>query len=98
MYPNLIRPACDSRFYIVGEAASAHHAWIVGALDSSVRALYILLTKFGLVEKGEERDQLTTEFGDVDELDYGKTNNLLKIGELKENQRKALGLEVGFGI
>jgi len=28
---------------LIGEAASAHHGWIVGALESSVRAVYQLM-------------------------------------------------------
>lgn len=97
MYPNLIRPVCDSRFYVIGEAASAHHAWIVGALDSSVRALYFLLTKFQLTEM---RKMMESKFGNVDEFDNHVTGPLLKLGELTEQQRKEVGLEApgSFGL
>ncbi|KAI9741659.1 MAG: hypothetical protein M1834_000043 [Cirrosporium novae-zelandiae] len=32
LYPYLSRPAADSKFHIVGEASSAHHAWVVGSV------------------------------------------------------------------
>ncbi|KAI0840792.1 L-amino acid oxidase [Hypoxylon sp. FL0890] len=48
LYPYLTRPAADSKFHIVGEVASAHHAWIVGALDSAYTALYRFLRRFEL--------------------------------------------------
>ena len=38
-YPHLIEPAANGHLYLAGEACSAHHAWIVGSLDSSCRAL-----------------------------------------------------------
>ena len=30
----------SSNFYIIGEAASAHHAWVMGALESAVVGVY----------------------------------------------------------
>lgn len=48
LYPYLSRPAADSKFHIVGEAASTHHAWIVGALDSAYAAVYRFLKRFDL--------------------------------------------------
>ena len=33
----------DGKHIIIGEAASAHHAWVVGALESSVRGVYQFL-------------------------------------------------------
>jgi Flavin containing amine oxidoreductase len=39
LYPGLIQPAAGGRLHIAGEAASAHHAWIAGALDSAKRAV-----------------------------------------------------------
>ena len=46
LYPSLIRPQSDSRFHIVGEAASANHAWIVGALESAYRGVWMVLERF----------------------------------------------------
>ena len=41
MYPWIVRS--DGRHMIIGEAASAHHAWVVGALESAVRGVYQFL-------------------------------------------------------
>ncbi|PLB51595.1 hypothetical protein P170DRAFT_320658, partial [Aspergillus steynii IBT 23096] len=38
-YPELVSPAAGGRLFLVGEACSAHHAWIAGSLDSAYRAL-----------------------------------------------------------
>jgi hypothetical protein len=35
--------ASDGRYMIIGEATSAHHAWVVGALESAVRGVYQFL-------------------------------------------------------
>ncbi|KAF3105147.1 hypothetical protein TWF569_010210 [Orbilia oligospora] len=48
LYPYLSEPAADSKFHIVGEASSVHHAWIVGALDSALAAVYLFLYRYGL--------------------------------------------------
>lgn len=41
MYPWISRS--NGRHIIIGEAASAHHAWVVGALESAVRGVYQFL-------------------------------------------------------
>ena len=41
MYPYIIRN--DGTHIIIGEASSAHHAWVVGALESAVRGVYQFL-------------------------------------------------------
>ena len=38
LYSSLTRS--NGKYIIIGEAASAHHAWIVGALESAVRGVY----------------------------------------------------------
>jgi hypothetical protein len=35
----------DGKYLMCGEAASAHHAWVVGALESATRAMYQFLFK-----------------------------------------------------
>ncbi|KAK6337079.1 hypothetical protein TWF718_009865 [Orbilia javanica] len=47
MMPHLQRPTADSRLHFVGEATSNHHAWIVGALESALRAVCHILIKTG---------------------------------------------------
>lgn len=67
MYPYLTRPAADGRLHFAGEASSAHHAWVVGALESAQRAVILSLLRFGrrdLVKKVEER------WGPSSELDW----------------------------
>ena len=41
MYPWIVRN--HGKHIIIGEAASAHHAWVVGALESAVRGVYQFL-------------------------------------------------------
>lgn len=41
MYPWIIRS--NGTYLTIGEAASSNHAWVVGALDSAVRAVYQFL-------------------------------------------------------
>ena len=41
MWPELI--ASYGKYMIIGEAASAHHAWVVGSLESAVRGVYQFL-------------------------------------------------------
>ena len=41
MYPSIT--ANTGQHIIIGEAASAHHAWVVGALESAVRGVYQFL-------------------------------------------------------
>ncbi|KAI0879915.1 uncharacterized protein GGS22DRAFT_198502 [Annulohypoxylon maeteangense] len=43
MWEEIIKPNAFGQLYLVGEAASSHHGWIVGALESVVRATYTML-------------------------------------------------------
>ncbi|UZP40376.1 hypothetical protein NXS19_008192 [Fusarium pseudograminearum] len=42
MWQEIIKPNAFGQFYLVGKAASSHHAWIVGALESVIRAVYVM--------------------------------------------------------
>ncbi|KAJ4307701.1 hypothetical protein N0V84_012548 [Fusarium piperis] len=42
MWQEIIKPNAFGQLYMVGEAASSHHAWIVGALESVIRAVYVM--------------------------------------------------------
>ncbi|KAG1821131.1 uncharacterized protein BJ212DRAFT_1337791 [Suillus subaureus] len=67
LYPYLVRPAADGKLHFAGEASSAHHAWVVGALESAQRAVILSLLRFGrwdLAKKVEER------WGPSSELDW----------------------------
>ncbi|KAH9926686.1 uncharacterized protein B0H18DRAFT_1005121 [Fomitopsis serialis] len=52
-YTNMTQPAAVGRLHFAGEALSPRHAWVVGALDASWRAVYeILQTSYpGQVDK-----------------------------------------------
>lgn len=42
MWQEIIKPNAFGQLYLVGEASSSHHAWIVGALESIIRAVYVM--------------------------------------------------------
>ncbi|KAH7129098.1 hypothetical protein EDB81DRAFT_728997 [Dactylonectria macrodidyma] len=42
MWQEITKPNAFGQLYFIGEAASSHHAWIVGALESVVRAVYTM--------------------------------------------------------
>jgi len=69
LYPFLARPAADGRLHFVGEAASAHHAWIVGALDSAQRAVMHAFLRFGMRADAED---VETRWGPVGEVELEK--------------------------
>jgi hypothetical protein len=54
LYPEIVKPAANGNLHICGEAASTHHAWIVGALESAWRGVFEILVK-------EKRDDLIEE-------------------------------------
>jgi monoamine oxidase len=89
LIPHLVRPASDGRFVIVGEHASANHAWIVGALDSALRGLKQILTRFNMEDKLED---MIREFGDVDELKQEQVAKQVIISMLTEKQMAELRL------
>ena len=87
LYPYLTRPAADSKFHIVGEASSAHHAWIVGALDSAYAAIYRFLYRF---ELWEYISLLRERWGDVAELEtgeYGTAHLQVALGLLRKKDQ-----------
>ncbi|MCJ1407670.1 hypothetical protein MMC19_001741 [Ptychographa xylographoides] len=50
MYPQFRSGACKNKFFMAGECTSAHHAWIVGALDSATLAVSQFLAANGKTE------------------------------------------------
>ena len=89
LYPHIIRPSSDSRFHIVGEHASVHHAWIAGALNSAYRGVYMFFERFNLKDKQKE---LKRKFGIVNEIDYDSAYVQSEIGKLKPNEQPKLSL------
>ncbi|KAI9717798.1 MAG: hypothetical protein M1812_004527 [Candelaria pacifica] len=49
LYPDITTPSADGKLIIIGEAASTHHAWVVGALESAIRGVYQFLTRYALI-------------------------------------------------
>ena len=66
LYPAVQMPAADGRFYMAGECVSAHHAWVVGALDSVYMQFLSFLIRFGLLDKA--LDLKESRFGDGEGL------------------------------
>ena len=86
LYPYLTRPAADSKFHIVGEAASANHAWIVGSLDSAYSAVFKFLYRFSL---WSHLQRLVERWGHVDEMEDGEHGTVhlqVALGMLRGDQ------------
>lgn len=86
LYPYLTRPAADSKFHIVGEAASAHHAWIVGSLDSAYGAVLKFLYRYRL---WKFIGRLVERWGEVDEIEDGEHGTVhlqVALGMLERDQ------------
>ncbi|KAJ5780654.1 Amine oxidase [Penicillium paradoxum] len=66
LYPSLSLPAADGKFHIVGEAASIHHGWVVGSLNSAYVAVYRFLRRYG---QHRAIRKLEKNWGNVHELD-----------------------------
>ena len=49
VWPGLSTPSADGKLFIIGEAASAHHAWVVGALESALRGVFQFVTRYAEV-------------------------------------------------
>ena len=49
VFPHLTTPSADGKLFIIGEAASAHHAWVVGALESALRGVFQFITRYAQV-------------------------------------------------
>ncbi|KAJ5936122.1 hypothetical protein N7454_005420 [Penicillium verhagenii] len=69
-YPYLVEPAADGHLFLAGEACSAHHAWIVGSLDSALRALtqYLLTLRPWVSDVEDILRALEGEWGVVREV------------------------------
>lgn len=82
MWQEIIKPNAFGQLYLVGEASSSHHAWIVGALESVVRAAYLLF-------EGLQR-------GDPDCKAYRQAVQLLKTGRFDEQKKSTIEEESPF--
>lgn len=71
LYTHLLRPAGHGHLVFAGEAMSIHHGWIVGSLESGYRAVYQLLTKYGM---WKETLDLLRLFGTIPDLEFYPTD------------------------
>ncbi|TFY70187.1 hypothetical protein EVG20_g2809 [Dentipellis fragilis] len=77
LFASIKAPAAGGKFVIAGEATSAHHGWVLGALNSAWRAVYYVL-----LDKYQDNDLLkrfTDRWGIPDEE---STVNLPKLAAL----------------
>ena len=81
LYPDLILPSAGGKLFIIGEAASKHHAWVVGALESAVRGVGQLLQEYSGVKNEAVREALKileSKENRLFGLPYEETHEILK--------------------
>ncbi|KAF5656476.1 l-amino acid oxidase [Fusarium heterosporum] len=83
LYPYLTRPAADSKFHIVGEAASVNHGWVVGSLDSAYSAVYKFLYRFGLWSHLQRLVDRWGQVGEVEDGEHGTVHLQVALGMLR---------------
>ena len=66
MFANIKAPAAGGKLHFAGEATSAHHAWVLGALDSAWRAVVQVI---GLNEQLLEKLKQEWPVSQEDDLD-----------------------------
>lgn len=93
LYCALSCPTADSRFHFVGEAVSAHHGWIVGALDSAHQAVINFLRRFNLREYEDKLRKIDWLQPEPDEIDKETAVMKVILGLMKPDTR----LEVRAG-
>ncbi|KAL8819318.1 MAG: hypothetical protein Q9191_007760 [Dirinaria sp. TL-2023a] len=101
LYPALSCPTADDRFFFVGEAVSAHHGWIVGALDSAHMAVIRFLKSFGLFEEFGHRvadpnnEDYIQWLGPLpDEYSPETVEKQVSLGQLQPDERMAARVAV----
>ncbi|KAL8899022.1 MAG: hypothetical protein Q9207_006403 [Kuettlingeria erythrocarpa] len=92
MYPYIVRN--DGTHIIIGEASSAHHAWVVGALESAVRGVYQFLyrhskhdAKANEVLQAYNRDEVRPPFGPVP-AEFDRTQDVVPLGVAHPEREK----------
>lgn len=70
VWPELTAPSADGKLFIIGEAASSHHAWVVGALESALRGVYQFISRYA--ELYPEYKEVMQYLEDADEAKIKK--------------------------
>ncbi|KAI0398886.1 hypothetical protein F4802DRAFT_591631 [Xylaria palmicola] len=97
LYPYLTRPAGGGMLHFAGEAISAHHAWIVGALESGYCAVSKFFQRFHMwTAQRELRAKFGPPPGEVEDGDNGTEHLQVLLGCLSEAERERLE-EAMFG-
>ena len=79
MYPYIVRN--DGVHILIGEVASAHHAWVVGAIESAVRGVYQFLYKHSQhsavndVLQEYNQDKVAEPYGPIPK-EFDRTNDV----------------------
>ncbi|KAI0532529.1 hypothetical protein GGR58DRAFT_489917 [Xylaria digitata] len=95
LYPYLTRPAGGGLLHFAGEAMSAHHAWIVGALESGYRVVSAFFERFGLEDaKKQLREQFGPPPGEIEDGDEGFEHLQVLLGSLNDGDRERLEKEL----
>ena len=81
LFASMKAPGAGGRLHIAGEATSAHHAWVLGALNSAWRAVYNALGVRGPGEGAKKRRELARLWGIPDEEDL---ESLIKLAVLSK--------------
>ncbi|PPQ70504.1 hypothetical protein CVT24_013274, partial [Panaeolus cyanescens] len=91
IYKSVIEPTARGRFHFAGEVASAHHAWIAGALDSATRVVNeILQLDFPwLLPKFQEEHGISVVFSDKEQAKTQFTKGIFA-EELEEAELRAI--------
>ncbi len=89
LYPWIIES--DGAHNIIGEVGSAHHAWVVGSLESAVRGVYNFLCKFGYVSAAAREamtmynhDEIPSPFGPLP-YEFNRKEDIVLVGNDEEN-------------
>ena len=87
LYPAITCPTADGRFHFAGEAASAHHGWIVGALDSAHQTVINFLRRFNLKEAENKLKEIDWLQPEPDEITKEAAVMKVVLGLMKPDDR-----------
>lgn len=96
LYPTLLTPEFNGCLTFAGEAASVHHGWIVGALDSAYNAVLNVLYQAGADAEIKRLQETWGSYTAPDIADDTTTENILDYAfQYNEIDRKAASIAPG---